>query len=428
MKSSYGAKISIGAGFFLLIYSSLFASTLQISWNDNTEPDLAGYRIYYGSVSGAYGHVLDVGGSVCVEIEGIEEDTVYFFAVTAYDQAGNESDYSREISVLIHEDLLGRLRSIVNGFLDFLGVGEDPVGDARECSLQDFDEEGGHIPATTTSNVTIDDSDVEPAEEFTEGEYIIKDAIIDADGVLDLGRIYPAGTYAFVCLTDRVPEIIDGMVYVSEPGAYMFLVQNTAGAFINILRISVVDTFCDTADYLPGADTLLEIASFGISLFLPESALNAPVPIGIDCGSASSNALSALSMRETSRVVFNIVPYGLVLDEPAQISVPYDGANPAVVEVFDEATKQWIQIEDVDVYDGVVTFSTTMLGSFQVYTPSPDAGSNGFSYESSGGGGGCFIESLQDIRTMTDLNSAYILLAMIVLGLTLRRVSSRKRS
>ena len=95
-----------------------------------------------------------------------------------------------------------------------------------------------------------------------------------------------------------------------------------------------------------------------------------------------------------------------------------------VAEVFDEATKQWVELSDVYLHDGVVTFSTTMLGSFKVYTPPPDTSNTGFSYESSSGGGGCFIESVQDIQATS---GAYIFIAMIVLASTLCGASLRKR-
>lgn len=424
MKSSYGAMISIGACFFLLFSSTLFASSLRISWNNNTEWDLAGYKIYYGSVSGAYGYVLDVGNNVCVEITDVQEDTLYFLSVTAYDNAGNESDFSREVCVYIHRDLLGRLFSMVDGILDFLGIGQDEGVDTCQRSFADFSETEGYLPVSTTNVVQIDDSDVGYLEEFINGAYIIKDVILDADAPLDLATIYPAGTYTFVSLSERVPEIVAGMVYATEPGAYLFMVQDFAGEFVNILRISVVNTFCDTAEYLPGTETFLDIISAGISLFLPESALNSSVPVGIDCGGASSYAMSALSVRESYRVVFDIVPYGLVLTEPAEISVLYEGVGPVVAEVFDEATKQWVELSDVYLHDGVVTFSTTMLGSFKVYTPPPDTSNTGFSYESSSGGGGCFIESVQGIQATS---GAYIFIAMIVLASTLCGASLRKR-
>lgn len=69
-----------------------------ISWNANTESDLAGYKIYYGAVSGTYDEVVDVGNVVTYTIINPGDDVVYF-AVTAYDKAGNESGKSDVVSV-----------------------------------------------------------------------------------------------------------------------------------------------------------------------------------------------------------------------------------------------------------------------------------------------------------------------------------------
>ncbi|MFQ5604086.1 MAG: T9SS type A sorting domain-containing protein [bacterium] len=57
--------------------------TVRVSWNPNTEPDLAGYRIHYGLSSGNYTHHIDVGLVTEKEIS-LSVQSTYYIAITAY--------------------------------------------------------------------------------------------------------------------------------------------------------------------------------------------------------------------------------------------------------------------------------------------------------------------------------------------------------
>ena len=73
------------------------AATVQVTWNANTEPDLAGYRLYVGQAPGQYGEPVDVGNVTGHVMEITPEyGATYYFALTAYDTSGNESGYSDE--------------------------------------------------------------------------------------------------------------------------------------------------------------------------------------------------------------------------------------------------------------------------------------------------------------------------------------------
>jgi hypothetical protein len=78
------------------------AATVQVTWNPNTEPDLAGYRLYVGEASGQYGEPVDV-GNVTGHVMEItpQHGATYYFALTAYDTSGNESGYSDEATCFI---------------------------------------------------------------------------------------------------------------------------------------------------------------------------------------------------------------------------------------------------------------------------------------------------------------------------------------
>ena len=71
---------------------------LDLAWSPNEEPDLAGYRVYYGTSSREYINFIDVGKVTTYRLDNLLEDLEYYIAVTAYDMSGNESDFSEEVS------------------------------------------------------------------------------------------------------------------------------------------------------------------------------------------------------------------------------------------------------------------------------------------------------------------------------------------
>jgi hypothetical protein len=74
----------------------LMAVTLV--WNANTEPDLAGYNIYYGVMSATYTNKLSVGLVTTNILSGLAPGVTFFCAVTAFNTSDAESEFSNEIS------------------------------------------------------------------------------------------------------------------------------------------------------------------------------------------------------------------------------------------------------------------------------------------------------------------------------------------
>ena len=72
-----------------------------IDWDNNTEPDLGGYKVYFGTAHGNYDHILNVGDKSRVYLSGLHEGLTYYFAIKAYDLTGNVSPFSREVRVYI---------------------------------------------------------------------------------------------------------------------------------------------------------------------------------------------------------------------------------------------------------------------------------------------------------------------------------------
>ena len=87
--------------FFILPTFSLqniHAAEITLAWDQNSEPDIVGYRIYYGQESRSYTNVVDVGNYTSCVIADLEDGETYYFAATAYNTDGFESGYSNEIS------------------------------------------------------------------------------------------------------------------------------------------------------------------------------------------------------------------------------------------------------------------------------------------------------------------------------------------
>jgi chitinase len=84
-----------------MLYSTAYAASVELEWDPNTEPELAGYKIYWGTSSGSYAFSKNVGNTTFCTITGLDEGKTYYFAATAYDGAAIESDYSNQITYSI---------------------------------------------------------------------------------------------------------------------------------------------------------------------------------------------------------------------------------------------------------------------------------------------------------------------------------------
>ncbi len=81
---------------------------VELEWAESLEPDIAGYLVYYGDQSGRYFGTdaspgpspVDVGRATAVTIGGLQNGTLYFFAVQAYGRFDDQAsvELSREVA------------------------------------------------------------------------------------------------------------------------------------------------------------------------------------------------------------------------------------------------------------------------------------------------------------------------------------------
>ena len=77
------------------------ADSLTLSWYPSTSADVTGYDVYYGTNSGNYPFMVNVGSATSVTIANLSPGVTYYFAATAYDAEGDQSAFSGQIGYLV---------------------------------------------------------------------------------------------------------------------------------------------------------------------------------------------------------------------------------------------------------------------------------------------------------------------------------------
>lgn len=78
--------------------SPAVAATVTLAWDPPVDGLTTGYVVAYGTTSTVYETTIDVGFVTEATIEGLQEDSTYYFAVQAYAADGRVSGYSNEVA------------------------------------------------------------------------------------------------------------------------------------------------------------------------------------------------------------------------------------------------------------------------------------------------------------------------------------------
>mgnify|MGYP001454594098 FL=1 len=155
----------------LMWASAASAKTVDLSWDPSPDSDIAGYRVYYkadssalpfdGSGAAQGGSPIDVGNALSVSLTALSDSQVHYFAVTAYNSAGDESSYSNIVESAVVATISNRApilatigsKSAVEGSsLGFTISASDPDGDNLSFSASSLPSGATFNPSTRTFN------------------------------------------------------------------------------------------------------------------------------------------------------------------------------------------------------------------------------------------------------------------------------------
>ncbi len=75
------------------------SDSVTVSWNPSPGPGVVGYNVYYGGeASGSYTNQVPAGNTTSAIVSGLVAGVTYYFAATATDDTGLESDFSNEVT------------------------------------------------------------------------------------------------------------------------------------------------------------------------------------------------------------------------------------------------------------------------------------------------------------------------------------------
>ena len=167
--SFLGTFLSIAVAMFFGFLGTAHAMNVTLSWDANSG-DIAAYNIYYDTDSGVpyEGSTGEHSSPITVDVEdledqdnpqyivtGLDNDQIYYFAITAVDGEGQESGYSNEVSTVLINSFTATPNSIDEGGSSTLAWDISGAGSASiDNGLGQVDPVSGNIVVSPTTTAT----------------------------------------------------------------------------------------------------------------------------------------------------------------------------------------------------------------------------------------------------------------------------------
>jgi len=202
------------------VYSVTGDHQVTLHWLANTEPDVAGYKIYMAPCANGpscpYDYVLATVGTSAV-IANLANGTTEYFAVAAYDKSGNEGDLS-------YADVYDTPRPAGTGLV---------LGDATaEAAISGIDFSAYGTPGF---RLAWNDANTDVYQGVTNGIHYMYAAYTDTD-IQDAG--YDAGTLDAVDFAPDGGWSPDGSVQLVEGHNYVVWTHDNHYAKFRVIQLS----------------------------------------------------------------------------------------------------------------------------------------------------------------------------------------------
>ncbi|MEA2101320.1 MAG: fibronectin type III domain-containing protein [Thermodesulfobacteriota bacterium] len=384
---------------FILNTTLGYSATVRVNWDANTEADLEGYKVYYGTSSETQGwSVCDAGMVTQYDVAGLSQGEIWFFAVTAYDTSGNESGFSVQASVYIPTQAV---EPGVDSDHDFIPDsieeqwGLDPENPMD--ALADNDKDGVENLAEYLAGTNpLDSGDCPSSQEAG----IVRDLIAEVGHDVDIySEISDA--YSVVALTDPdTSPLISGGILQGEDytGEFEYNVFDENADLFCRLRVSIMDEILAQGPYDPDLGIVIEDSSGRVGMEIMAGAIMREAPVAV--GSLRDISTEGVVNDEGDIILceFDLAPLGLSLSNKAEIFIECDASNP-LVRRWDIPTETWVNLDagNISCNEGRVEFTTQTLGHFMIaeqgaVSETPDTKASVSAGAGSGSGsGGCFI-------------------------------------
>ncbi len=297
---------SLGRLLFGLFATLIFGTAAEASnsksaalaWDADPTFPTAGYRVYYGTVSGQYTQQIDVGNSTTADVPNLQPGVTYYFEVKAYDASNAESSPSNETSFLtpsappvaVDDEVLITTKKAVS--IDVL-ANDQSTGNLSVVAVTQ--------PAGGTTRINSDGTiTFTPTGAFT-GQTVFSYTISDGSSTAS----------ASVTVSN---------LYYAEQGGFAGLISNPTPAFNNIgsARFQLISTGRFTGKIVLGKTSASVSGTFDA---------NGNATISTKVGGQPAVVTLALD-AQTDRILGSVTVSGFTSAVTAD-PTPYSASNPA---------------------------------------------------------------------------------------------------